>query len=81
MLYHLQSAHFLRMDIKRGHYKIMCIKDQKLLIIQWSLTIQREIDISDGYEVYDRVGSKIASSKIQLGGSPYYFYDLKAEVA
>ncbi len=80
MLEHLHDARFLRLDIKRGHYQIMCIKDNKLLIIQWSLWVDKEIDISDGYEVYDIIGSKVASKHITLGESPYYFYDLKAEV-
>ena len=80
MITHLDGASFLRMDVKRGYYRIMCIKDDKLLEIHWSLWTEKEVDFSDGYEVYDIFGEKVASKSITVGESPYYIYDTKAVV-
>ncbi len=80
MLQHLEGAQFLRMDIKRLYYRIMCIKEGRLLTIHWSL-VPKEMDFSDGYEIYDTVGKKVASGTLSIGESPYYIYDTKATVA
>ncbi|NPA65257.1 MAG: glycosyl hydrolase [Epsilonproteobacteria bacterium] len=79
ILTHLQGAKFLRMDVKRLHYRIMCIKDNKLLEIHWSL-VEKEFDFSDGYDIYDIYGAKIASGVLHVNEAPYYIYDTKAEV-
>ncbi len=80
MVKHLQDAEFLRLDIKRGYYRIMCIKEGKLLEIHWSLWVEKELDFSDGYEIYDIFGTKVASTTLMVGESPYYIYDTKAVV-
>ena len=80
MIRHLDGASFLRMDVKRGYYRIMCIQDAKLLEIHWSLWLKKEIDLSDGYEAYDIFGTKVASTHITVGESPYYIYDTKAVI-
>jgi CRISPR/Cas system-associated endoribonuclease Cas2 len=80
MLHHLQNAQFLRMDIKRGHHRIMCVKNNKLLEIHWNTLIEKEIDFSQGYEIYDILGAKVASTTVTIGKNPYYIYDTKAEV-
>jgi len=79
MLEHLNGAQFLRLDIKRLHYRIMCTKDDKLLEIHWSL-VPKEVDLRDGYEIYDIVGTKLASDLITIGENPLYIYDTKAVV-
>ncbi len=80
MLRHLQGAEFLRMDIKRGHYRIMCVQNGKLLEIHWNVLVEKELDFSDGYDIYDLFGTKVASSTVTIGQSPYYIYDTKAIV-
>ena len=80
MLQHLKGAQFLRLDIKRMHYRLMCISNNRLLEIHWSLT-PKEIDFHDGYEIYDIVGNKVNSGSLIIGESPYYIYDTKAVVA
>ena len=80
MIAHLEGASFLRMDVKRGYYRIMCIKDEKVLEIHWSLWVEKEVDFDDGYEVYDIFGAKVAPGSVTVGGSPYYIYDTKAVV-
>ncbi len=80
MLTHLQNAEFLRLDIKRGYYRLICMQNKKLLEVHWSLHIQKELDISKHYEVYDIFGTKVASAAVTIGQSPYYIYDKKAVV-
>ena len=76
---HLQNAQFLRMDIKRGHYRIMCTKEERLLEIHWSLHA-KEVAFDDGYEIYDMLGKKIKPGTLTLHERPYYIYDTKAVV-
>ncbi|SFV50955.1 FIG00388565: hypothetical protein [hydrothermal vent metagenome] len=79
MLKHLQDAEFLRMDIKRGHYRIMCVKDQKLLEIHWAI-YEKEVEFDEHYEIYDILGKKIKQTSLTIGKMPYYIYDTKAVV-
>lgn len=80
MLHHLQAAEFLRMDIKRGYYRIMCVKEQKLLEIHWSL-VPVERTFGEGYEIFDIEGRKVKNATITIDESPHYIYDTKAVVA
>ena len=73
MLQQLQSAQFLRLDIKRDYYILQCLVNDRLLQIHWSLkptTLKNE----DFFEVYSRDGELIEDEILDIASSPIYIY-------
>jgi hypothetical protein len=72
----LQSAQFLRLDIKRDYYILQCLIDDRVLQIHWTLkptTLKNE----DFFEVYSRDGNLIKEDKLAIGSAPVYIYILR----
>ncbi len=76
MLNSLNSAQFLRLDIKRGYYILQCLVNEKLLQIHWSLketTLKNEIF----FQAYSKNGNRIYDEILEIGSSPLYIYITK----
>ncbi len=76
MLNSLNSAQFLRLDIKRGYYILQCLVNEKLLQIHWSIketTLKNEIF----FQAYSKNGNRIYDEILEIGSSPLYIYITK----
>lgn len=73
MVQNLKNSQFLRLDIKRGHYILQCLVDEKLLQIHWSLE-PKTIKNEDSFTVLSYTGDIIKNETLHLGSSPLYIY-------
>ena len=70
----LKNSQFLRLDIKRGHYILQFLVDEKLLQIHWSLK-PKTINSEDFFDsVYSSSGRKIEEKTLHVDSSPLYIY-------
>jgi hypothetical protein len=67
----LKGSQFLRLDIKRGHHTLQCLKDKKLVQIHWSLN-KTSIKNEDYFDAFSRDGELIQSEEITIFDSPIY---------
>ncbi|MDD3505376.1 MAG: hypothetical protein PHX65_02355 [Sulfurimonas sp.] len=74
MIQNLKNSQFLRLDIKREHYILQCLVNEKLLQIHWSLkpiTLKNEDFFSI---IYSSSGDIIKNETLHVGSSPIYIY-------
>ncbi len=76
MLDSLNSAQFLRLDIKRGYYILQCLVNEKLLQIHWSLK-ETTLKNENFFQVYSKNGNQIYDEILEIGSSPLYIYITK----
>ncbi len=76
MLNSLNSAQFLRLDIKRGYYILQCLVNEKLLQIHWSLK-ETTLKNENFFQVYSKNGNQIYDEILEIGSSPLYIYITK----
>ncbi len=76
MLDSLNSAQFLRLDIKRGYYILQCLVNEKLLQIHWSLK-ETTLKNENFFQVYSKNGNRIYDEILEIGSSPLYIYITK----
>ena len=67
----LKGSQFVRLDSKKGHYILQCLKDDKPIEIHWSLS-QISIKNENFFTAYSRDGEPIQESEITVFGSPIY---------
>ena len=77
MVERLQSAQFLRLDIKRDYYILQCLVDERVLQIHWSLK-ETTLKNEDFFEVYSKDGKRVTKEILNIGASPVYIYITKA---
>ncbi len=76
MLNSLNSAQFLRLDIKRGYYILQCLVNEKLLQIHWSIK-ETTLKNENFFQVYSKNGNRIYDEILEIGSSPLYIYITK----
>ncbi len=76
MLDSLNSAQFLRLDIKRGYYILQCLVNEKLLQIHWSIK-ETTLKNENFFQAYSKNGNRIYDEILEIGSSPLYIYITK----
>jgi len=73
----LNSAQFLRLDIKRDYYILQFMINDNLLQVHWSL-IETTLDNEDFFDAYSKNGEKTEEETLTIGESPLYLFITKA---
>jgi hypothetical protein len=73
----LNSAQFLRLDIKRDYYILQFMINDNLLQIHWSL-VETTLENEDFFIAYSKNGEKIEEKILIIGESPLYLFITKA---
>ncbi len=73
MVQTLKNAQFLRLDIKREHYILQCLVNNRLLQIHWAQKPTTLIN-EDFFTVYSKSGKSIKDKTLHIDSSPIYIY-------